>query len=73
MVQITLLTGPERRRRWSDDDRRRILAAAFIPGAIVADVDGDGIAHASGVTKGQSHVFYVSRRVLFVSFDYDLF
>ena len=38
MTQITLLTGPERRRRWSADERRRILAAAFAPGAIVADV-----------------------------------
>jgi transposase len=38
MTQITLLTGPERRRRWSDDERRRILAAAFMPEAIVADV-----------------------------------
>jgi transposase len=38
MAQITLLTGPERRRRWSDDERRRILAAAFTPGAIVATV-----------------------------------
>jgi transposase len=38
MGQITLLTGPERRRRWSEDERRRILAAAFAPGAVVADV-----------------------------------
>lgn len=38
MPQIALLTGPERRRRWSDDERRRILAAAFTPGAVVADV-----------------------------------
>jgi len=38
MAQITLLTGPERRRRWSDDERRRILAAAFSPGAVVADI-----------------------------------
>ncbi len=38
MAQITLLTGPERRRRWSDDDRRRILAAAFKPGAVVSEV-----------------------------------
>jgi len=37
MAQITLLTGPERRRRWSADERRRILAAAFAPGAVVAD------------------------------------
>jgi transposase len=38
MPQITLLTGPERRRRWSDDERRRILAAAFSPGAVVATI-----------------------------------
>ena len=38
MAQITLLTGPERRRRWNDDERRRILAAAFTPGAVVATV-----------------------------------
>jgi transposase len=38
MPQITLLTGPERRRRWSEDERRRILAAAFVPGAIVANI-----------------------------------
>ena len=38
MPQITLLTGPERRRRWSDDERRRILAAAFSPGAVVSTI-----------------------------------
>ena len=38
MAQITLLTGAERRRRWSDDQRRQILAAAFAPGVVVADV-----------------------------------
>jgi transposase len=38
MTQITLQTGPERRRRWSEDERRRILSAAFAPGAVVADV-----------------------------------
>src|SRR5258708_37900870 len=38
MSQMTLLTGPERRRRWSEDERRLILAAAFAPGAIVADI-----------------------------------
>jgi transposase len=38
MAQITLLTGPERRRRWSDEERERILAAAFAPGAIVANI-----------------------------------
>lgn len=38
MAQITLLTGPERRRRWSDEERERILAAAFAPGAVVASI-----------------------------------
>jgi transposase len=38
MAQVTIMTGPERRRRWGEGDRREILAAAFAPGAIVADV-----------------------------------
>lgn len=35
MSQITVLTGPERRRRWSAEDKMRILAEAFSPGACV--------------------------------------
>jgi|SRR5580693_93877 transposase len=38
MAQMTVFTGPERRRRWSEDDRRRILTAAFSPGAVVVAV-----------------------------------
>lgn len=38
MSQMTLLTGPERRRRWNEDIREQILAEAFSPGASVADV-----------------------------------
>ena len=38
MGQITVFSGPERRRRWSDDERLRILAEAFSPGAGVVDV-----------------------------------
>jgi transposase len=38
MAQMTVFTGPERRRRWSEDDRRRILAAAFSPGVVVSEV-----------------------------------
>ena len=38
MSQITVLTGPERRRRWRPDDKMRILAEAFSPGACVTDV-----------------------------------
>lgn len=38
MSQITLLTGPERRRRWAEEERQKIMAAAFGPGASVAAV-----------------------------------
>ena len=38
MGQITVMTGPERRRRWSEEERLEILAEAFAPGACVADV-----------------------------------
>jgi transposase len=38
MSNMTILTGPERRRRWSENERRQILAAAFSPGAVVAAV-----------------------------------
>ena len=38
MGQITVFSGPERRRRWSDDERLQILSEAFSPGACVAEV-----------------------------------
>lgn len=38
MGQMTVFSGPERRRRWSDEERLRILAEAFSPGACVAEV-----------------------------------
>lgn len=38
MSQITLLTGPERRRRWRDEERLAILEEAFSPGACVSEV-----------------------------------
>src|SRR5918999_4247322 len=38
MGQITLFSGPERRRRWSDEERLQILTEAFSPGACVAEV-----------------------------------
>ncbi len=38
MSQVTVLTGPERRRRGSEEDQCRILVAAFAPGATVAAV-----------------------------------
>ena len=41
MGQISVLTGPERRRRWSEDERQRIVAEAFAPGSCVAQVARD--------------------------------
>lgn len=38
MGQVTVFSGPERRRRWSDEERLQILAEAFAPGVRVADV-----------------------------------
>ena len=38
MSQITLLTGPERRRRWRDEEKLAILDEAFAPGACVSEV-----------------------------------
>ena len=38
MGQITVFSGPERRRRWSDEERLRILNEAFAPGACVIEV-----------------------------------
>ena len=33
MGQITVFSGPERRRRWNDEQRLQILTEAFAPGA----------------------------------------
>jgi transposase len=38
MGQVTVFSGPERRRRWSEEERLQILSEAFAPGARVADV-----------------------------------
>ncbi len=38
MGQVTVFSGPERRRRWTDDERMEILGEAFSPGACVAHV-----------------------------------
>jgi transposase len=38
MAQVHVLTGPERRRRFSLEQKRAMVAAAFAPGAVVAEV-----------------------------------
>ena len=37
MVQISVFTGPERRRRWSDEQKVALVGAAFAPGANAAE------------------------------------
>jgi len=38
MGQVTVFSGPERRRRWNDEERLHILTEAFSPGARVVQV-----------------------------------
>ncbi len=38
MTYSAVVVGPERRRRFTEDQKLTILAAAFAPGAIAADV-----------------------------------
>ena len=38
MARLQIITGLERRRSWSEEQKRAIVAAAFAPGAIVANV-----------------------------------
>lgn len=38
MDQVTVFSGPERRRRWSEEKRLRILSEAYAQGACVAEV-----------------------------------
>lgn len=37
-MQMTVISGPERRRRWSAAEREEIVVASFAPGAVVAEV-----------------------------------
>ena len=38
MSQITVISGPERRRGWNDAQKRTLVAAASAPGVNVADI-----------------------------------
>lgn len=38
MGQMTIFSGPERRRRWSDEERLRVLSEAISPVACVARI-----------------------------------
>ena len=38
MSQITVISGPERRRVWSEEQKRQLVAAIAAPGANVAEI-----------------------------------
>jgi transposase len=38
MARVEVISGPERRRAWSEEQKRALVAEAFAPGAIVAEV-----------------------------------
>ncbi|WP_255326146.1 transposase [Sphingobium sp. EM0848] len=38
MSQITVISGPERRRVWSDQQKRELVAAVSAPGANAAEI-----------------------------------
>lgn len=38
MGQITVFSGPERRRCWNDEERLQILTEAFAPNTCIAEV-----------------------------------
>jgi transposase len=48
MSKVEVITGPERRRRWSEEQKRQIVAEAFGPGGVVAEV-----ARRAGICAGQ--------------------
>jgi transposase len=48
MSRVEVITGPERRRRWSEEQKRQVVAEAFSPGGVVAEV-----ARRTGIYAGQ--------------------
>lgn len=38
MSQITVISGPERRRVWNDQQKRELVAAVSAPGANMAEI-----------------------------------
>jgi transposase len=58
MARLELLSGPERRRRWSEEQKRAVVAVAFAPGAIVAEV-----ARRADVRPGQIYRWRQEQRV----------
>ena len=66
MTQVTVLTGRDRRRKWSLDDRHLIMAAAFAPGAVIADVARQFDIASSMIYKWRRQALAANRVVAFV-------
>jgi transposase len=56
MGQVHIITGAERRRRWSEEQKRTIVAAAFAPGAVVAEVARRADINASLIYRWQKEL-----------------
>ncbi len=52
MGQITVFSGPERRRHWTDEQRLRIVTEAFAPGVCVS-----AVARRHDVSTGQLYTW----------------
>ena len=56
MGQVTIISGNDRRRRWSDAAKRELLARAFAPGAVVAQVAQDADVRASQLYRWRAEL-----------------
>lgn len=52
MGQVTVFSGPQRRRRWSDEQKLQILSEAFTPGACPSEV-----ARRHDISRGQLYTW----------------
>jgi transposase len=59
---MEIITGRERRRSWSEEQKRAIVAAAFAPGAIVADVARRAAVCAGQIYRWRQELVHVGSR-----------
>ena len=62
MSQVTVFSGSQRRRRWSHEEKRALVAAAFAPGAVVADVARGADLQAGQIYRWRTEVAGRERR-----------
>lgn len=59
MGQVTVFSGPQRRRRWSDEQKLQILSEAFTPGACSSEV-----ARRHDISRGQLYTWRIAEQPL---------